>query len=267
MLLQDNPGALMARAGLTPDPWQERVLRSAAARLLLLCSRQVGKTRAAAALVLKTAVLEAPALVLILSPSERQSGEFVSVVKALYEAQAQPRNLAGPPRTLHETMLATAGEDERFGRLPAKVRESALQLHLTNGSRVVGLPASEATIRCYSGVSLLVIDEASRVSDDLYRAVRPMLATSGGRLVCLSTPFGKRGWFWEEWNGPVAWERIRVRADECPRIPRAFLAEERQSLGARWYRQEYECSFEEAVDAVFDSEAVRRALVDLEPWR
>jgi hypothetical protein len=45
---------------------------------------------------------------------------------------------------------------------------------------------------------MLVIDEASRVDDTLYLAVRPLLAVSGGRLVALSTPFGKRGWFHDE---------------------------------------------------------------------
>ncbi len=46
----------------------------------------------------------------------------------------------------------------------------------------------------------LKIDEAARVSDELYRAVRPMLATSGGRIVLLSTPFGKRGFFFRATN-------------------------------------------------------------------
>ena len=63
------------------------------------------------------------------------------------------------------------------------------------GSRIISLPGDEKNIRGYSGVTLLVIYEAARVSDVLYRSVRPMLAVSKGRLVCLSTPFGKRGWF------------------------------------------------------------------------
>ena len=34
------------------------------------------------------------------------------------------------------------------------------------------LPGREGTIRSYSGVDLLILDEASRVPDDLYRSVR-----------------------------------------------------------------------------------------------
>ena len=49
--------------------------------------------------------------------------------------------------------------------------------------------------------------------DALYRTVRPMLATSGGRLVCLSTPNGRHGFFHDEWtNGGRGWHRIEVPA-------------------------------------------------------
>jgi hypothetical protein len=131
---------------------------------------------------------------------------------------------------------------------------------------VVSLPGEERTIRGYSGVNLLVIDEAARVPDALYYSVRPMLAVSGGSLVALSTPFGKRGWFYEEWGGSNAWERVKVTAAECPRIPADFLAEERLSLGDRWYRQEYECSFEDTISAVFLSEDIAAmSRDDIEP--
>jgi hypothetical protein len=194
----------------------------------------------AAALALRTALLEAPALVLLLSPTERQSGElFKDKVLRLYNALGRP--------------------------VPA-VQESALRLTLANGSRVIALPGKEESVRCYSSVSLLVVDEASRVVDSLYRSIRPMLAVSRGRLAALSTPFGKRGWFYEAWAGAEAWDRVRIRADECPRITPEFLAEERRALGDRWYRQEYECSFEDTIDAVFSSEDIAAALnCDVQP--
>jgi hypothetical protein len=137
-----------------------------------------------------------------------------------------------------------------------------LRLELVNGSRIISLPGTEETIRGYSGGALLVIDEASRVRDDLYRSVRPMVAVSRGRLVCLSTPFGKRGWFFDEWQGGNSWERVRITAAECPRISKEFLAEEERSLGPRWFRQEYYWSFEDAVDSVFSHADVMAALDD-----
>jgi hypothetical protein len=232
---------VLAEAGLEPDPWQAEVLRSSAARLLLLCTRQAGKSTTAAALALLTALVEAPALVLLLSPTQRQSGElFRDKFMRLYRGLGQP---------------------------VAARRETALTLELANGSRVISLPGNEGGIRGYSGVSLLVVDEASRVGDDLYNAVRPMLAVSRGRLIALSTPFGKRGWFFEEWQGRGAWGRVQVTAWECPRISPQFLEEERLALGERWFNQEYLCSFEDTADSVFSHEDVRAALSpDVQPW-
>jgi hypothetical protein len=202
----------------------------------LLCSRQAGKSQVAAALALRTALLRAGALVLLLSPTLRQSGElFRDKLLPLYN---------------------------RLDRPVAATSETALTLTMANGSRVVSLPGEEGTVRCYSGVSMLVIDEASRVPDDLYFTVRPMLAVSRGRLVALSTPFGKRGWFYDEWTGTRRWERVKITADQCPRITPEFLAEERLAIGERWYNQEYFCSFEDMIGAVFSAADIAAALTD-----
>ncbi|MDQ3525121.1 MAG: hypothetical protein M3451_08730, partial [Chloroflexota bacterium] len=141
--------------------------------------------------------------------------------------------------------------------------ESALRLELDNGSRVISLPASEATIRGYSAVDLLLIDEAARVADDLYSTVRPMLATSNGRLIALSTPFGRRGWWSDAWHGSHDWKRVQITAEQCPRIPPAFLAEEREQIGAWWFQQEYECMFLDAESQAF-STAESRLRLELE---
>jgi len=110
----------------------------------------------------------------------------------------------------------------------------------------------------------LIIDEAARVPDDLYRAVRPMLAVSGGRMICLSTPYGKRGFFHDAWaNGGDDWLRIQIPASEIARIPPAFLEEERRALGESWFRQEYCCSFEAMEGLVYPD--FSRAVVPAAP--
>jgi hypothetical protein len=171
--LRADPARILSAAGMVPDPWQARLLRSRSPRMLLLCSRQSGKSTVAAALALRAALLAPPALVLLLSPTLRQSGEL-----------------------FRDKVLKTYNS---LGRPVPTVQESALQMTLTNRSRIISLPGDEETVRGYSGVRLLIVDEASRVPDGLYFALRPMLAVSQGTLVCLSTPFGKRGWFHEEW--------------------------------------------------------------------
>ncbi len=145
---------------------------------------------------------------------------------------------------------------------PPPESDRKLGMNLPNGSRIEALPGSEKTTRGFSGVSLLILDEAARVEDALYHATRPMLAVSGGSLMMLSTPYGKRGVFFEEWTSEAGreWDRYEVPAEECPRISPEFLAEEREALPSWVYRQEYECSFEETSDQVFTHEMVQAAV-------
>jgi hypothetical protein len=81
------------------------------------------------------------------------------------------------------------------------VQESALRAQFSNASRVIALPGSERTIRGYSRARMVILDEAAQVSDDLLAAIRPTMATVDGSLICLSTPYGQRGFFYESFVG------------------------------------------------------------------
>src|SRR5207249_9056453 len=86
-------------------------------------------------------------------------------------------------------------------------------------SRIIGLPGNEVGDRGFSGVRLLLVDEASRVDQDLYLAMLPVLAVSGGDIWLISTPFGRRGFFYQAWvEGGSGWHRVKVTATECARI-------------------------------------------------
>jgi hypothetical protein len=151
--------------------------------------------------------------------------------------------------------------------VPAEA-ENALSLELENGSRIVSLPGKEGTIRGLSGVRLLIIDEASRVPDALYKSVRPMLAVSGGRLVVLSSPFGKRGFYWESYKQREKWDYYEVPATECPRISPEFLEEEKESMGLFWFEQEYMCQFHDAEGAAFREQDIARIVQPgVEQWQ
>jgi hypothetical protein len=214
----------MDMLGYAADPWQRTLLRTAAQRVALCCSRQLGKSTSTACVALNEACLNDDALVLLVSPSERQSGE------------------------LHEKVV-------RFHkglRRVESVRELALSLELANGSKVVGLPGSADTIRGYSAPRLVIVDEASRVTDDLLAAVLPMLVTNHGRLFILSTPRGRIGFFYEVFTSDdPQWLRINAKASESPRISQERLAEMRRTLGERAYAAEFENVFTDEVDQVF----------------
>jgi hypothetical protein len=185
---------------------------------------------------------------------------IVALHRALYHPGSLILCLAPALRQSQELFTKIAGFYRDLGRPVSAVTERKLSLELENRSRIITLPGSEKTVRGFSGAALLIVDEAARVDDSLYYAVRPMLAVSGGSLMMLSTPFGKRGAFFEEWTQGAGWERYRIPAGDCPRISEAFLEEERLSLPRRVYRQEYECSFEETDDQVFSFEDVDAAI-------
>ena len=178
--------------GIDLDSKQAELLSAAGRNVILNCCRQWGKSTMAAVKAVHRSIERPGSLSIIVSPSERQSGELVGTIRR-YCAQAG---------------LKTKGD----GRNKSSVV-------LENGSRVVGLPASERTTRGFANVALLIVDEASRVPDDVYLPMRPFLATSSGDIWLLSTPYGCKGFFYRTWTaGRGGWFRVTAKATECPRI-------------------------------------------------
>jgi hypothetical protein len=220
------------RLRFDPDPWQARVLRSPSRRLLLNCSRQSGKSTTTAALATHAALFEPGALILMVSRAHRQSMELFGKV-------------AGFLRDANATLI----EDNKQS------------CSLDNGSRVVSLPGDKGDVlRGFSAPSLVIFDEAAFCLDEVYQACRPMLAVSGGRLALLSTPHGRRGFFFDAWTGQTEdWQRERVPAEDCPRISREFLRTERATIGEFWFKQEYSCEFIATSDQLFSEGSIERA--------
>src|SRR5580704_3617433 len=127
-----DPARLAARAGIQLDPWQADVMRFSGRQLILNCHRQSGKSTTVALTALHVA-LYAKALVLLLSPSLRQSRELFRKVIDIYRALDNP---------------------------PPPITDNRLELELANGSRVVSLPGTEATVRGFSAPKLVIMDEA-----------------------------------------------------------------------------------------------------------
>jgi phage terminase large subunit-like protein len=235
-----DPVLLMKDAGLVLDQWQAKLMRSTAhtspdaeKRVLMLCARQTGKSTTAAGMALHRAYYESGASIVIFSPSQNQSDEMLRTIKSLHN------KLSGVPET---------------------VGDSVRKIEFNNGSRIRALHGDERTVRGISALSLVLIDEASRVPEELLAAVRPMIATrSDGTLVALSTPFGKRGFFYEAWTGDAIWYRVRVPASECPRISEAFLAEELRELGQQRFSEEYGLAFLDPDSAVFSTTIIDNA--------
>lgn len=242
ILQQLDPAVFAERAlGYKLDPWQQEVVNYEGRQLAMNCSRQSGKSTSAACKAVYTALHFPGSLTLIVSPSQRQSGEmFRTITKEFLKLPEQPKRL----------------EDNK------------LSCTLYNDSRIVSLPSLESTVRGYANPKLILIDEASRCTDSLYLAVRPMLATSkDSQLIVLSTPAGRQGFFFDIFETEDdAWKRITVTAEQCPRISKEFLDEELKTLGEYFWKQEYGCVFVEGVSAVFTYDSIMQSFKgDLQP--
>jgi hypothetical protein len=231
--------AFAEAAGIVCDRWQAALLRERPRRALLCCSRQSGKSTITALLALHVASYEPNSLIVLGAPSQRQSAEMLRTIRGLHS---------------------------KADGLPELRGDSVLRLEFSNGSRVLALPGDGGgkTIRGLSAVRLAILDEASRIEDEVLSAVRPMLAVNAnGALIALTTPAGKRGWFYDAWHSAEGWHKIRVPASDCPRISKEFLAEERRELGEARFSEEYELAFIDSdtsafstaiIDAAFDPE-------------
>ena len=228
-----DPSMVMEAVGTPADPWQRTTLTERTQNVLLNCSRQSGKSTTVAAKAVWTALYVPGSLSLCVSPSLRQSGELYDKIGETYK---------------------------RVGAPIAVDSESAVRVKLANGSRVVSLPGTEATVRGYSAPSLVLVDEAARVSTEMITALRPMLAVSKGQLILMSTPFGRRGFFYEAWAGTEPWLRLKVPATDCPRIDPNWLDEQRLGMSDWEFRQEYLCSFESNAAAFFDDALIDAAV-------
>ena len=238
----DIPAFVRERLSFPLESAQENLLQATGPRVILNCTRQWGKSTMAACVALHRAEHRAKAVILIVSPSQRQSSELIAKIRELaVRMEIEPRG-DGANRA---------------------------SLLLPNGSRIVALPGIERNIRGFSSASLILVDEAARVPDELYRAVRPMLANLRGDLWLMSTPYGKRGFFFHAWdNLKQIWNRVCVKATDCPRFTPEFLEEERQVQGDGPFRQEYLCEFVETDDFIFTYEEIRRCVQDgLEIWK
>ncbi len=220
------------------DDIQRSILDGEDRRLLLLTSRQWGKSVIAAIRAIWLANWFPRTLIIVAGPVKDQANELTNKIYDL------------------------------VARLGLKVHgggRGKLAVHFPNGSRIVGLSEMPDHVRSLSAPALILIDEAAFFKgDEILEALMPMLATRpDGAVWIMSTPKGQSGFFYDLWHaegGP--WRRVRVTAAEIPqRIPASFLLEQEQRNPAK-YRREYCCEFIAADNALFSREALEALLSD-----
>lgn len=269
--------------GLQPDEMQCAVLRARSRFVAVCTSRQWGKTTSAGLLGASDAWYDvvhpaaravlgprAHALVLVVSPSQRQSDETFARVKSFLGARVE---------RVHEDTVRRESDLVTYTREPGSrriVRASDLarewkvrSLVLPSGARVVSLPGAPETIRGFASVTRVIVDEAGFVPRGLIGAVRPMLLVSRGCLTLLSSPNGRVGDFADAFlDAEVSadFERYTVPWPKNPRISAEDIEKERRGLPLWLFEQEYECKFTETLGSVFADRDIAGALVEEATW-
>lgn len=258
-----DPVAYLETLGLELYEWQKEALNPSIRRLIFLAARQAGKSTIVAGKAIHKTKYNRNFLSLIICPSQDQSKELIKKIDQFIREDLE---------------------------LPELVRDSAFEKEFANGSRIVALPGSERSVRSYSGPGMIIIDEASRVLDETYMALRPMMTGADTELVLMSTPSGKRGFFFREWDQGVGWTKIEVNvaftyksgelvdampeaeyrtqrekegvsAYYSPRHTREFLEQEISTVPEYWFQQEYGCQFVDPENQIFSYELIQDALV------
>ncbi|KPV63614.1 MAG: Terminase-like family protein [Candidatus Bathyarchaeota archaeon BA2] len=151
--------------GFKPFPYQQKLLQDKSKRIVACMGRQTGKTTINAIKTIHFAYCNPKTLVLIVSPSLRQSIiMFDRILDLIYSNPWLPKSVVRKTRTL---------------------------IHLDNGSRIVALPCSANLLRGYTA-NLIIADECSFIPEEVITKVMfPMLSTTNGTAIFLSTPWDR----------------------------------------------------------------------------
>jgi hypothetical protein len=225
------------------DEWQKKVLDTKG-NIALRSGRQVGKSTAISILAGDFAAMNENKVVMIIAAVERQA--YLLFEKCLYYMEKK-----------HRRMILQGSE-----------RPTKTEIRLSNGSKLYCLPSGLTGygIRGFT-IDLLIADEAAFIPDEVFNAVTPaMAARKGARMVLLSTPFGRKGYFANAFNDPT-FTTFHVSSEECPRISKEFLAQEKARLSKLVYMQEYMGEFVDELLQWFPDELIKKCMNMKRPER
>ena len=211
------------------DPWQRDYINTKG-NVAVRAGRQSGKSFAQSLRVALFALLNEKTQTLIIGAVDRQSVELFEKVKSHIFVLA--KHMIKKKPTLHK-------------------------VELRNGSKIIALPAGRTGygLRNYT-IHKLVADEAHYIPEEVWTAVRPMLATTGGTMDILSTPRGNVGFFYEAFQKGSDFTTFHTTTAKCPRIDEDFLKLEKKRMTNLQFMQEYEAEFLDSLQQFFTKELI-----------
>ena len=230
--VEDKVGFVEEKLGIKLDQWQKDYINTEG-NTVVRAGRQSGKSFAESLRVALFSLLNPNTNVLIIAAVERQAEELFEKVKSQIIAIAK-HTIKGRP-TAHEIVM----EGNR---------------------KIIALPAGRDAygLRGYT-IHKLVADEAHYIKDEVFTAVRPMLATTGGTMDLLSTPRGNVGFFYDCFQSDD-FTTFHIKSKDCPRIPDDFLKSEAKRMSKLQYVQEYEAEFLDALQQFFPQKLIESCM-------
>jgi hypothetical protein len=227
-----------------PFSYQQQLLNDPAKRVIACMGRQTGKTTTIATKAIHYAYTHPKTTTLIISPSLRQS--MIMFDKILTFTHSNP--------LLRQSIT----------------RKTRTIIQLTNNSTIIALPCSEHLLRGYTA-NLAICDEASFIPETIItEIIYPMLSTTNGTAIFLSTPWDKNHFFYKAFLNPQ-YSTHKIPSTQNPLIPKAFLQEMQQNMTTEAYKREYLAEFTEAASSYFPQELIRQCIehaqrLNLEPY-
>jgi len=221
------------------DQWQKEVLATKGNKCI--CSgRQSGKSTIISQDAGEYAMTHKNKVIMIIASVDRQSLLlFEKVLSYIYEK--------------NKSIICTG-----------KHKPTKHKLMLKNGSVIHCLPTGDSGygIRGYT-IDRLYADEAAFIKEDVWAAVTPMLVTTGGEIILLSTPMGTNNYFYRCFHDPkfhtihVNTEEVAKGRDEPQKTNlREFLKDEKERMTPLQYQQEYLGLFVGGIQRYFEDELI-----------
>ena len=218
-----------------PFPYQVKMLDDPSPRIIVCAARRVGKSLVMAARALWFAITHPRTSSLIVAATQRQSMLMFDKLSDFVSRKA---------------FLVSS-----------VVRQTRTLLTFTNGSRIVALPCGRygRTLRGETA-DLVIIDEAAFVPEEvILEVMMPMLSTTNGTLILLSTPYDKAHFFYRAFNSPI-FSKYRFVTSDNPLVRREFLDEQVELLGEKRFRQEYLAEFVDDETTFFPMDSLRKSV-------
>lgn len=214
--------------------YQQEILRDESKRIVCCMGRQTGKTTTISAWAIHYAVTHPSTTTLIVSPSLRQSMIMFSRIEGfIYASKILRKSIVRKTRTI---------------------------VQFSNGAQIVALPCSENLLRGYTA-HVVICDEAAFMPEEVIAGVIfPMLATTQGVLILLSTPWSRDNLFHRAFMDP-RWSAHKVKSSECPLIKQEFLDEQKRLMTAESFSMEYGADFSESASSYFSQDLIRSCVL------